>query len=375
MWVPKSVEELESAVASGSRDETHNLEFKREPPNNKSIAREVAGLAVDGGVFIIGVGEDEAGRPTILAPFELVGWRDRVQQIVRTSIEEPPFVDVIELWKDDTTGYLVIAVPASPRAPHQVTVGRDNRFYGRSGTLTVPLEEGDVARIYQRRERWAEERDAFLEVVIQETAGDGELPAMYVGVRSLGEVDVGRDDWGNRKLTGHINRAREAVGDPYPPSFVPVAFLPRDDGTRVALSSRKQNQVLDVTLNGVVRFMSERPGDRDTEGTYWLFPPAIASKIQQVLTFAGLVYEESGYYGPTLIGFALLGAKGAAAYSDAYSGAMIGTEPHPLHTNDHRRTMQVSSQRLLDEPREVTRELSERLFYALAVLDRDNPFK
>jgi schlafen family protein len=107
-------------------------------------------MANDGGILLYGVGEDKNRRPTILQPISLAGARERVHQIVRTCISEPPNIQVREIQTDDapSLGYLVVAVPPSPRAPHMVTVDKDHRYYGRSDTGNVPLTEGEVARLY-----------------------------------------------------------------------------------------------------------------------------------------------------------------------------------------------------------------------------------
>jgi hypothetical protein len=52
----------------------------------------------------------------------------------------------------------VSSVPQSSRAPHQVTVGGDLRFYGRAAKGNRILTEGEVARLYRRREEWEQNR-------------------------------------------------------------------------------------------------------------------------------------------------------------------------------------------------------------------------
>jgi hypothetical protein len=61
----------------------------------------------------------------------------------------------------------VVVVPPSPLAPHMVTVGREYRYYGRGPTGNVPLTEGEVARLYERRRRWEVDREAMLDEVIE----------------------------------------------------------------------------------------------------------------------------------------------------------------------------------------------------------------
>jgi hypothetical protein len=100
-------------------------------------------MTPDGGVLIYGVAEDEHGRPTALRPFKLAGARERVDQISQSSISEPPEIDVraLECPNDPSRGYLVVVVPQSPRAPHQVIVRGEMRYYGRGATGNRRLTE------------------------------------------------------------------------------------------------------------------------------------------------------------------------------------------------------------------------------------------
>jgi hypothetical protein len=76
-------------------------------------------MATRGGTLLYGVGEDEDDRPTVPQPFKLARARERVAQIVRTSISEPPDVQAREIPTNDnpSLGYLVVVVLPSQRAP------------------------------------------------------------------------------------------------------------------------------------------------------------------------------------------------------------------------------------------------------------------
>jgi hypothetical protein len=72
-------------------------------------------MASDGGTLLYGIGEDEHNRLTVPQPFELAGAAERVDQIVRTCISEPPDVQLrpIPTEADPAVGYLVVIVPAA----------------------------------------------------------------------------------------------------------------------------------------------------------------------------------------------------------------------------------------------------------------------
>jgi hypothetical protein len=171
MWVPATEHEILAAIEAKDLVETASFDAKASLPakgKSKDLAIDVAAMSNDGGTLLYGVGEDEDRRPTVPQPFKLAGARERVDQIVPTSISEPPDIEVHEIQStdDSSLGYLVVAVPPSPRAPHMVTVGKEYRYYGRGATGNVPLTEGEVARLYERRQRWEIDRDAMLNEAI-----------------------------------------------------------------------------------------------------------------------------------------------------------------------------------------------------------------
>jgi hypothetical protein len=171
MWIPESEQEILTAIDAGDLVETASFDAKLSLPDkgkSKDLAIDVAAMANDGGTLLYGVGEDENDRLTVPQPFSLAGVRERVDQIVRTTISEPPEVQVREIQTDDDSslGYLVVVVPPSPRAPHMVTVGKEYRYYGRADTGNVLHTEGEVARLYEWRQRWEVDHDATLNEAI-----------------------------------------------------------------------------------------------------------------------------------------------------------------------------------------------------------------
>jgi len=135
--------------------ETHVLDIKRElPPGsesaNKELARDLASLAIDGGLLIIGVDED---KDYALTPVPLEGLAERVEQVAGSRIDEPLPLTFIEIESaaKAADGYLIVRVPASPRAPHMV----ENRYWGRGDKTKHMLSDGQVERLIALRSRWA----------------------------------------------------------------------------------------------------------------------------------------------------------------------------------------------------------------------------
>jgi hypothetical protein len=169
--MPASEQEILAALEAGSLIENATFDAKAALPDkgkSKDLAKDVAAMANNGGTLLYGVGEDEYGRPTVPKPFKIAGARERVDQIVRASISEPPSIEVytIPTFDDPSLGYLVVGVPPSPRAPHMVTADGDNRYYGRGATGNVRLSEVEVAPLYEQRRQWEIDRKDKLDEAI-----------------------------------------------------------------------------------------------------------------------------------------------------------------------------------------------------------------
>ena len=84
---PATLAELEASLAAKLLQEGQHLEFKRELPSNKEIARQCAALAVQGGVLVLGVEETSTG--FVGSPIDYIGVREKVGQIAQDTPEPP----------------------------------------------------------------------------------------------------------------------------------------------------------------------------------------------------------------------------------------------------------------------------------------------
>lgn len=173
-WIPTTEAELRALLDRSALEESAVLELKREVGSRSlEVAKDIAAMANDGGVILYGVAEDDHGQPGSLSPFPLAGAAARIDAIVSTAISEPPLLEIktIPSESEEGAGYLVVVVPPSIRAPHMVVVKGHNRFYGRSAKGNVPLTEGDVARLYQRRQQAETDAEQLLEELISHAPG------------------------------------------------------------------------------------------------------------------------------------------------------------------------------------------------------------
>ena len=139
MWKPGTEAEIQAGIDNGVVRETSVFDAKAELPaagKNKDLAKDICAMTVDGGVLLYGLGGDDPTRPDRREPFDLAGAAERIDQVAQTAIAEPPIIDIRDIASDEQpgTGYLCVAVPASPRAPHMLTIDGDHRYWGRGAT-------------------------------------------------------------------------------------------------------------------------------------------------------------------------------------------------------------------------------------------------
>ncbi|SDC95930.1 Putative DNA-binding domain-containing protein [Glycomyces harbinensis] len=145
-WIPTSEAALQQAIANGTFEENHHVEAKREfatgSAKNKEMARDLAGLAIDGGVLIIGVAELKDIQSWRCEPLPLQGLGERIEQVVQQLIHSPLPVRArtFPAAGDPTLGYVAVEVPASPQAPHMV----DNIYYARGEKTKRRLGDAEV---------------------------------------------------------------------------------------------------------------------------------------------------------------------------------------------------------------------------------------
>ena len=146
---PETLAELEASLAAKLLQEGQHLEFKRELPSNKEIARQCAALAVQGGVLVLGVGETDAG--FVASPIDCAGVRERVGQIAQDTPQPPVELDSRVLHAAEAgKGVVWVEIPPSPHMLHQV----GGTYYRRDDARTRPMSNAEVtARMALREER------------------------------------------------------------------------------------------------------------------------------------------------------------------------------------------------------------------------------
>jgi hypothetical protein len=392
MWIPTTEQEILAAIETGDLVETASFDAKSQLPakgKHIDLAVDVAAMTSDGGSLLYGVGEKDR-RPTVLQPFRLAGARERVDQIVRTSISEPPDIDVREIPtdQDSSLGYLVVAVPPSPRAPHMVTVGKEYRYYGRSATGNVPLTEGEVARLYERRQRWEVDRDAMLDEAIVSApieTYEGHAFLHLVARPVVPDEDLLDRAKGDQHIADFLYGLYAAAvsEDVFPRSYGPDLSLSKDyerraDGWASSQGlreewreSRGSKDVLDIEigLNGSGHLFCGRAAE-EYDGRLHIFEDIVAGLTARFLTLLGSLYVAGSYFGPVDVGLAVTGLRGGISH---WLSQQIAASPRPYYKERYRRTGRFSAIKLKDDPCGAARKLVLPLARALTTESYD-PF-
>jgi hypothetical protein len=353
VWIPTDAQEIDEAARGGQLVETPSFDAKAALPSAKKnidVAKDVAAMATDGGVLLYGVAEDEHGNPTVPEPFALKGAPERVSQIVSTSIAEVPFIEPprpYPLADDPSRGYLAIVVPQSSRAPHMVIVNGDNRFYGRGANGNRILNEGDVARLYERRQGWEIDRLQVLDEAIErapapEIEGQGYL---HVYARPV-VLEHGMFARAVERLGGQAQMHNQLIqcfhttklSGVYAPTLEQAHSWRRHSADLWRLSTRDDLERpprpgasaedydkyvswltslvhLNLYLDGYGRLFCGRASDsklRDSTKPL-LIEVVIAGNVEAIFMVMATLYEAAGYHGAVDVGVAVTGIKGAGS--------------------------------------------------------------
>lgn len=394
MWLPKTEAEIINVINSGVLEESDTFDAKEELSKNQEIAKDVAAMANNGGVIIYGIGEDDHGRITKLAPVPLQGLAERVDAIVRSSIAEPPviYISTILSEADPTVGYLVVYIPPSERAPHMVVVKGDHRFYGRTATGNHPLPEGEVARLYARRQHNEVDREALLaaEVNRWESQPNSKFGYLYLFARPVFIKDRLLEPLikGGSSYSEIFNSFIDAVSKStvYPQSTIypdlckPQRWIQHADGFKGPLcqpnnpnSPEAPGDILnlDVDLNGMIHLFCGRVAER-VENQFLFFPEAPSGLVIRFLSFLGMLYEKAGYFGMVDLGLAITGIRGCIPHMPNNFRFNRIAVPYPIDT--YRKTSRVSALVFKEDAIQLAKEMIMPLVSAVT-LNYSDPFE
>jgi hypothetical protein len=383
--------DLTHMIQEGLLEEDHHTELKREIPSgkgaNKELGRDLASLAVDGGVLYVGVDEGVEGQPPSLHAVELPGLPERVDQVAR-SVIKPPLglaVRTIATSASPGHGYVVVTVPPSGDAPHMV----DGRYWGRGARTKESLADAQVRDILERRSRARDaalaglralvDRDptppqlrqqAHLFVLARPMFGPSDMLLRAFGDDSaamwltsqilqgtpLAEPSKGSPDLGSTATTVS-RRARGWAIHTYEIGISRQLQALRDD------AAPTESGLLDVEFDedGTVQLFCGRASD-GRNGARVVLDQLVIGLTKRVFRCAQVVADAAGYRGPWLLGLAVTNLRGAVSRHLTRSFTGIATA---YSESDYFQTIEASYDELTANVDELVRRVYGRLDRAL----------
>jgi len=377
MWIPTTAVEVMEAAARADLEETHTFDAKLAlPARNRDLAIDVCAMTVDGGSIVYGLGEDGNQRLTVVAALGLAGVPERISQIVETSILEVPTIRVttLPLPDDVASGFVVVEVPLSPRAPHQVVAGGDLRFYGRGAKGNRILNEREISDIYERRARWAVDRDQHLEQIVTRRAFRADQDHAYVHLFALPigfddgflRASIGQDEMALRNALVRAMSRVEWRGDGQPVIGELRGWaLDGAEGITLGETADPRSAIrISFGHAGEMHFFSWA-GDQRANGAVALWDGLLAGNVANALSAAGAFYRQARFVGAVDLGVAVTGLRGAIARSQRGEEINLARADEGYPHAEFRSTDRVSAASLADEPHVVADRLLRRLLDAL----------
>lgn len=376
--------DLLTAAQSQEAEEGDHLEFKRELPTGdagtREIGKDLAAMALGGGVILVGVDE---GPPPVLTPIALTGQRERVEAIAR-SVDPPVPCHVAVIRKDPpVTGYLVITVPVSDEAPH----AHQGRFYGRFGSISAPLKHHEVRRYFQARAERdqghgpnAEAGDPPIDNLLDEwieadpTPEDQRRQAhIFVVARPRQATpqllqDAVGDEWEawSRRV---IADGRDRLTHDWSPDVgslsrwwrVPGGWQGTSDhGPWQTMTEKRETHWITMELreDGLVRLFNGRGSDHYRDGARVIFEIIVAGSVRRAVEAAIRVSDVTGYEGTWDMGVALTNLAGAVSYFRMANWWIDADDLPPYPEETFRRTWRGSAADLRRDPDAVVDRLA-----------------
>ncbi|MEH1124834.1 AlbA family DNA-binding domain-containing protein [Micromonospora sp. CPCC 206061] len=383
------------AVAGGILDESHWVDLKQElgkgRDKNTDLAIDLASLAIDGGLLVIGV-EDRQSRAGTVCGVQLAGLADRVDHVARGRVHPPLMVRCVELEDPAKPGHgcLLIHIPPSPQAPHMI----DHVYYGRGDRGNRKLGDEEVRAILSVRAQQHDDVSSQL----RRLAADDPVPAqdrrnghLYLVAQPLATRDdvmvelLTAPDFMNRMLA-ITNGISQNIGNNYFWPTIEVATRRSRRAEGVALTSYSGND--HIRESGMIDLLVKEDAGVSLicgRGTDVVKPDAMAdpaSVLQavvvlglthSVLTLAGRLADHyAAYQGQWIVGVRLDRLKDVVPYEHVLS--LGGDFGNPYSRDEYERVTTTTTAELVDQAPAVVERLFGPLLRGLGIDSRYLPY-
>jgi hypothetical protein len=368
-WAPTSWDDVVAAAGAGLLDETHWVELKEaipasSKPANLELARDLASLAADGGLLVVGVRDDHGKAGDAVGTDNLPALRDRIDQVARSTIHPPLSVSAAAMADpSDSTrnrGCLLVSVPASPDAPHMV----DKHYWGRSDTGKRKLEDHDVQRYFAERRLRSREARSRLHAWIDSPSvhpNDSTEGRLYVTASPRG----GRNDemaellyQGDGSLPKAIRSAADGVTS-RSALQLPISRATNyyrayrlegyttDDRDNPGTISEGSLVVIEVHEDGTINVLHGRVTMDHLEVGRIISLSIVREIVQQSVRLATVLGEQVGYYGAWDLGVHITQTRGAGERDKSVFGGVTGAY---WGQDTYEEVISVTSDELAEQP-------------------------
>lgn len=393
-WRPATWSDVVEAAAGGLLDESHWVDLKQEVPVGKAtvntdLAKDLASLAVDGGLLVIGI-EDHHSHAGAVRGVELPGLADRVDQIARDKVRPSLVVRSVEVPDPDRPGHgcLLVHIPASSRAPHMV----DYVYYGRGDRANHRLADEQVRGILADRAR--SQRDILADLrqmtgddpIAEEDRKNGHLYLLAHPDTAPDDALVdflARDD-AQRLIGQALLQIRDARGgSSFEPDLkTPPHRITRAEGHAFTTVSQDyapyENSMIDLLVreDGGIDLTCGRGTDIYRPNTFpesdpikVVIPALVLGLTHSFVAFTGqLADQHAAYQGQWHLAIRmdrLRGARASDKVQDDFRNA-----GYPYTRDSYERVTTATTDQLVNNPRTVADQLVMPLLRALSVAVR-----
>jgi Schlafen, AlbA_2 len=393
IWLPNDETQLRDALDQGLLKERHTLDFKSAlPPGrgaNKELAKDLAQFAIDGGVLVVGVDDNDKTIPPKLTPVGLDDLKERVDNVAG-SIPDPPMhvrTDEISTAGDRSRGYLFVTVPATPYEPRQV----DGVYYGRADTTRYRLSAAEVERCYQLGLRIQRDITTLLDEAVQNDPWRAWRHAHLFGVaqpvsprsdlllRALGTTSQAWTDFLHTRIRPQppsrwapdlpeaINASRRAWGWALSTLEMPGGVVDDSDEYRepglLDLEVREDGG-LRLVCGGASRTLNPAMSPLEI-----VMDLVIVGLTKRLVMAAATIADTVGFLGSWDLGITVIGLRGLRRHR---VGA-FDWDAAP-YSEDYRQTTRATHEQLTQRPDSVVEELTGRLHRGLGGGEAIIPF-
>jgi hypothetical protein len=403
-WMPTAWSDVVEAAAGGLLDESHWVDLKQElsagkRTHNTELAQDLASLAVDGGLLVVGV-EDHDSRAGKVCGVELARLADRVDQVARDKVRPSLVVRSHEVPDPDRPGWgcLLVHVPPSAEAPHMV----DYVYYGRGDRANVRLGDERVRAIIEGRRRGRADVTAELRRMADDdpiAADKRQLGHLYLLAQPETATEealvafLARGDAVRviQELLGSVIQERGSGASGFDPDVHRLLDgVPRAEGLALISYIAEEGPPSEQSLLELV--VREDGGIRLTcgRGTDAFPPPGflpsdrppmvviavlVLGLAHSVATFAGrLADEHAAYQGQWRLGIRMDRLRGAVPL-DLLQGHPLHRPGNPYSRHEYERVTSASTEELVNAPHAVAERLVAPLLRGLGIAPRYLPYQ